>query len=162
KANILVTSGIDIKTLHVSRNLGRELGLEIAGVIPKPVRLADLRSVLADVKEKAARAAGSRGADAAPITRAALEEAIAGEQLFLAYQPKMDFRSGRITGAEALVRWRTPGGEIRTPDAFIPLVEQWDLSDRLTAWVLRNAISQAGLWHAGGLALDIAVNMSAL
>ena len=162
KANILVASGIDLRTLNVARNLGRELGLEIAGVIPKPVRLTELRSILEGVKEKASLAAGKRLEITAPITREALAEAIHGDQLFLAYQPKMDFKSGKIVGAEALVRWRAPGGDILHPDAFIPLIEKWDLSDALAGWVLDHAVEQAGVWHKGGAHLDIAVNMSAL
>jgi EAL domain-containing protein (putative c-di-GMP-specific phosphodiesterase class I) len=162
KANILVASGIDIRTLNVARNLGRELGLEIAGVIPKPVRLAELRTMLEAVKEKVSLAAAQELESAVPITKEALAEAIRGDQLFLAYQPKMSFKSGRIVSAEALVRWSVPGGDILYPDAFIPLIEKWDLSDALAAWVLDHAVEQAGVWHKGGAHLDIAVNMSAL
>ena len=52
-----------------------------------------------------------------------MEEAIAEEQLWLAYQPKLDIASGRIYGAEALIRWRHPRLGALRPDTFIPVLE---------------------------------------
>jgi diguanylate cyclase (GGDEF)-like protein len=90
-----------------------------------------------------------------------LRRAIAGEQMRLHYQPKVDFGSGRITGVEALVRWNHPKLGPLPPDRFIPLAEQTGLINPLTRWVLKEALRQAYAWHRVGFGASIAVNLSA-
>ncbi|HEY0412615.1 MAG TPA: EAL domain-containing protein [Allosphingosinicella sp.] len=96
------------------------------------------------------------------LTLAGLEEAAATGQLYLMYQPKLDLRSGAITGVEALARWQHPRrGEIRPVD-FIPAVERGGLIDWFSEWALTSAARQWAEWRAGGLDLELAVNISAL
>jgi len=90
-----------------------------------------------------------------------LAAAIASDQLFLEYQPKLDWRLGRITGAEALVRWNHPTHGIIPPRRFIPSAADGDLVRDLTDWVISQAAAQAASWHAEGIEIDIAVNISA-
>lgn len=90
-----------------------------------------------------------------------LAAAIASEQLFLEYQPKLDWRLGRITGAEALVRWNHPTLGIIPPMRFIPPAADGGLGRDLTDWVITQAVAQAALWHAEKIAIEIAVNLSA-
>jgi EAL domain-containing protein (putative c-di-GMP-specific phosphodiesterase class I) len=90
-----------------------------------------------------------------------LAAAIANDQLFLEYQPKLDWRLGRITGAEALVRWNHPTHGIIPPRRFIPPATDSDLVRDLTDWVISQAAAQAASWHAEGIEIDIAVNISA-
>ena len=85
----------------------------------------------------------------------------AGE-LFLAYQPKLDLRSGEITGVEALARWHDPRRGIIEPSAFIPAAEDAGLIDWFTEWALKSAIQQWSAWAAEGIELKLAVNISAL
>ena len=70
-----------------------------------------------------------------------LRNAIEGGELVLHYQPKTTLDDGRVEAVEALVRWQHPTLGLLYPDSFIPLVEQTDLIDRLTEWVLRKALS---------------------
>jgi diguanylate cyclase (GGDEF)-like protein/PAS domain S-box-containing protein len=91
---------------------------------------------------------------------AELREAINQGQLVLQYQPKVDLDSDRTVGAEALVRWQHPRRGRLGPDQFIPLAEQTGLIQPLTQWVLRAARAQQAAWHAEGLAMDVAVNLS--
>ncbi|HVY62961.1 MAG TPA: EAL domain-containing protein, partial [Planctomycetota bacterium] len=90
----------------------------------------------------------------------ALRGAIEAGELFLEFQPKLDIRSGRVRGAEALVRWRHPQLGVVAPAQFIPLAEQTGLIGPLTTWVLREALRTARGWRAAGLDLSVAVNLS--
>jgi len=85
-----------------------------------------------------------------------VDRAIENQHLWVAYQPKIDLRTGRITGAEALVRWTHPERGFIAPDRFIPIVEENGRIDRLTFYVLEQSVRDfAGLGD-----LKIAVNLS--
>ena len=90
-----------------------------------------------------------------------LDAAMAAGLVWNAYQPKLDLRSGRIVGAEALVRWTHPTRGLIGPDQFIPLVEQHGRARDLTAHVLAGALDDAARWRRQGSDLGIAVNVSA-
>lgn len=84
----------------------------------------------------------------------------AGDQLRLAFQPRIDLATGRCVGAEALLRWRHPRlGEV-SPAEFIPIIEQTSLARATTQWVLDTAMDQLANWRMGG-ALTVSVNISA-
>ncbi|MGI8607762.1 MAG: putative bifunctional diguanylate cyclase/phosphodiesterase [Candidatus Dormibacteria bacterium] len=90
-----------------------------------------------------------------------LRQAIRTRQLVLHYQPKVDFRSGRTTGVEALIRWDHPTKGLLSPDQFIPLAEQTDLMTLLAKYVMTEALQQCQRWHRKGIDLNVAVNLSA-
>ena len=90
-----------------------------------------------------------------------LRRAIDAGQLRLAYQPKVDLRSGRVSGVEALVRWQHPVRGMISPGEFIALAEHTGLIRPLTDWVVNAALNQCREWRDGGPALPIAVNISA-
>ena len=92
-----------------------------------------------------------------------LRVAIDTGELFLVYQPQVVLETGRITGLEALVRWRHPTRGVLGPDLFIPLAEQVGLIGRLGHWVLWAACRQAKLWVDAGIApMRMCVNLSAV
>ena len=94
---------------------------------------------------------------------AELREAIDAGQLFLMYQPQVAIADGRISGVEALLRWRHPERGVLSPGLFIPIAERIGIIGRLGHWVLWAACRQARLWLDAGLApVRIAVNVSAL
>lgn len=90
-----------------------------------------------------------------------LREALARDELVLYYQPKMDARSGLITGVEALVRWHHPQRGLVMPDAFIPVAERFGLIGQLGDWVIEESCRQMAKWRARGLRMRVAINMSA-
>jgi diguanylate cyclase (GGDEF)-like protein len=92
---------------------------------------------------------------------AELQRAIARDELRLYCQPKVQIATGELCGAEALVRWEHPEHGLLGPDQFIKLAEKAGLITPLTNWVLGAAFSQAYAWQADGLALPLAVNLSA-
>jgi len=89
-----------------------------------------------------------------------LRRAIQSDQLILHFQPKIDSRTGVISGAEALVRWSHPVRGLISPAEFIPLAEHTGLIAPLTDWVLRAAVRESAAWLAKGIAVPIAVNVS--
>jgi diguanylate cyclase (GGDEF)-like protein/PAS domain S-box-containing protein len=90
-----------------------------------------------------------------------LRQAIEQDQLLLHYQPKINLKTDRVDGVEALVRWQHPKRGIIPPDQFIPLAEHTGLIRPLTTWVLNQALRQCHDWQAAGLNLKVAVNLSA-
>jgi diguanylate cyclase (GGDEF)-like protein len=91
---------------------------------------------------------------------AELRRAMTEDQLFLVYQPKINLRTGRIYGVEALVRWKHPALGIIRPARFISLAEQTGLIMPLTLWVLHEALRQCHAWQKMGLDVTTAVNLS--
>ena len=96
------------------------------------------------------------------LLRDELGHAIARRQLALAWQPKIDLRTGAVAGAEALLRWRHPEHGDVPPSTFIPIAEQSDLVVAIGQWVLRAACEQSMAWRRDGQrGIPIAVNFSA-
>jgi len=83
------------------------------------------------------------------------------DELELHYQPKIDLRTGRTVGLEALMRWRHPTRGMLPPDLFVPLAEQSGLIHDLTRYALRVAVAQLAAWRAQGDPVPVAVNLSA-
>lgn len=80
-----------------------------------------------------------------------LRSAIEKDELTLYYQPKVDMKTRRIAGVEALVRWVHPKRGFLPPDVFMPLAEESGIMHALTAWVLRQGLAQLGRWQAAAL-----------
>ncbi len=92
----------------------------------------------------------------------AMRQALVSGRFRLHYQPQVSMDDGRITGAEALLRWRDPEmGEV-PPARFIPVAEESGFIVPIGDWVLSQAVRQLALWHSKGLSIPIAVNVSAL
>ena len=90
-----------------------------------------------------------------------LRRAVERNEFVLYYQPKVDVSSGRIIGAEALVRWKHPEHGIVSPAKFIPIAEETGLIVEIGQWVLREACAQIQAWMGRGLPpMSISVNVS--
>jgi EAL domain-containing protein (putative c-di-GMP-specific phosphodiesterase class I) len=101
------------------------------------------------------------------VNRQTLEEdlrcALKRNELTLHYQPKVNLKTGAITGAEALLRWTHPTRGSIPPLQFIPIAEDSGMILPIGAWVLREACTQAKVWRDAGLPLaTMAVNVSAV
>ncbi len=89
-----------------------------------------------------------------------LRAAIEQNEMAIHYQPKVNFESGSLCGAEALLRWQSSRHGMVPPDKFIPLAEETGLMIPLTHWVLEGALAQQSKWRAEGLVVPVAVNLS--
>lgn len=156
---------------------GQELALTASiGIAMYPDDGRDLQSLLkhADIAMYRAKEQGknrfafySSGMDDPAVDRLSLETrlkkaVLEQNQFVLHYQPKVSLRDGRITGAEALVRWLSPDRGLVSPAEFIPLAEETGLITAIGEWVLETACHQASAWERKGLPpMRIAVNLSA-
>ncbi|WP_279594245.1 EAL domain-containing protein [Methylobacterium sp. J-030] len=146
-------------------NVGASVGAALApvdGIEPSQlVRNADLALYKAKTDGKGTFRRFDPVLDARVQARRSLEadlrRAIAMQEFEVYYQPLVDARSGRITAAEALVRWRHPERGLVSPADFIPLAEETGLIGPLGQWVLRTACAQAAHWPSH---IRVAVNLS--
>jgi diguanylate cyclase (GGDEF)-like protein/PAS domain S-box-containing protein len=92
-----------------------------------------------------------------------LRGAVRRKEFVLQYQPKINLRTGSVTGAEALIRWLSPDRGLVPPLEFIPIAEESGLILPIGQWVLREACTQAQQWvDAGFCATPVAVNVSSM
>jgi diguanylate cyclase (GGDEF)-like protein len=156
---------IDGRELAVAASIGialSEAGTETADDLLRNADLAMYR----------AKAAGGGARRYAPemhagmIDRLELEsdlrQALARNQMYIVYQPIVDLRTGRLSGAEALLRWQHPSRGLVSPAEFIPVAESSGMIVPIGEWVLRQACRDARRWDGirGGEQLSVSVNLS--
>ncbi len=91
-----------------------------------------------------------------------IRNAVAGGEMVLHYQPKVDVGTGEITGVEALMRWQHPELGLVEPGEFIPIAEEMHLIDELGRWAILEACRQARAWQEAGLPpIIVSINVSA-
>jgi diguanylate cyclase (GGDEF)-like protein/PAS domain S-box-containing protein len=91
----------------------------------------------------------------------ALRRALDDEQFELHYQPKLDLNTGRVSGVEALLRWRRPGFGLVYPAEFVPIMEETGMVVRVGTWLIGEACRQIAAWNAEGVRdVRVAVNVS--
>ncbi|MCB8748128.1 EAL domain-containing protein [Rhodoferax sp. U2-2l] len=86
--------------------------------------------------------------------------ALERREFVLHYQPKVNMQSGKVTGAEALIRWQHPDKGLLAPATFLPVIEDHPLAVEVGEWVIDAALHQVALWRAAGLDLPVSVNIS--
>jgi diguanylate cyclase (GGDEF)-like protein len=92
--------------------------------------------------------------------RQRIREGLARQEFILAYQPKVDMRCGVVIGFEALVRWQHPERGLLQPVAFVPMIEDDELVERLGDWAIGEAVGQAAQWLEAGVKTSVSVNIS--
>ena len=90
-----------------------------------------------------------------------IRHALHHNELVLYYQPKVNMRSGKITGAEALIRWQHPQRGLLSPAQFLPAIENHPLAVEVGEWVIHTALDQMAHWQTLGLHLPVSVNVGA-
>lgn len=89
-----------------------------------------------------------------------IQKALINKELILYYQPKVNMRSGKVFGVEALLRWQHPELGIVSPLEFLPLIDGTDLELKVGDWVINQALQQMEYWFAQGVKLEVSVNVS--
>jgi diguanylate cyclase (GGDEF)-like protein len=92
---------------------------------------------------------------------AELRRALERKQLYLHFQPKICLSNGEIAGVEALLRWQHPEYGLVPPSTFVPFAEQGGMINQLTHFVLDAALRQQAEWERAGMAITMAINISA-
>lgn len=94
------------------------------------------------------------------VLERALHEALDRDEIYLCLQPKIDLRTGQLSGAEALARWTRANGEAVLPDVFIPIAERSRLIVPITLWTLNAALRACGDYFTRFPDFSVAVNLS--
>ena len=92
---------------------------------------------------------------------ARLRAALPAGEFVLHYQPKVDMRSGRVIGAEALIRWQSPERGLVPPNEFLPIIDNSDFAIEVGEWVTATALAQMRGWRRLGIDLPVSVNIAA-
>ena len=147
KAAIILMSGMDKSVLETAINFGQSLSLQMVGTLSKPMNIVDLERVLIKNFHQDDISIES----VATITGVDLLEAIDRNELVVHYQPQICLKTGKISGAEALVRWQHPKYGLLAPDSFIPIAEDdLDLIRPLTFFVLKKSVEQFKVLEKNG------------
>jgi diguanylate cyclase (GGDEF)-like protein/PAS domain S-box-containing protein len=80
-------------------------------------------------------------------------------EFVLYYQPKVNMRTGKVIGAEALIRWQHPERGLLAPALFLPVIEDHSMAITIGEWVIDTALTQTELWRAAGLDIPVSVNI---
>jgi EAL domain-containing protein (putative c-di-GMP-specific phosphodiesterase class I) len=156
---LVLISAESSRILQTAERLARAHALRVFQSLAKPVSLEQLRSLLATARPAAApRATPPRRRHSATELLAAIENG----ELVNFYQPKVDLRTGEVTGVETLVRWRHPRDGLVGPDQFVTLAEEHGLIQRVTRAVLEGpagALATARRWNERGWPLQVSVNV---
>ncbi len=90
-----------------------------------------------------------------------VRQALARQELVLYYQPKVNMRTGKVIGAEALLRWQHPERGLLPPGMFLPVIEDDPLAALVGDWVIESALAQMEAWQEVGFEIPVSVNVSA-
>ncbi len=160
RASLILMSGYDVSVLHSAKKLAIAHTLEVIMSTMKPIQLDQLLEVLVNHTSSLADSKHVQQSNGYIPTTSDLLAGIELEQLILNFQPQIDNITGKIIGAEALVRWQHPEYGLLYPDSFIGLAETSDLMGPLTSKVLDMAIKRISLQKNQGCEIPISVNVS--
>ena len=90
-----------------------------------------------------------------------IRQALLNKEFVLHYQPKVNMRTGKVVGAEALIRWQHPEKGLMGPGLFLPIIDDHPLAIELGKWVLDTTLTQLESWRTAGLKIPVSVNVSA-
>jgi EAL domain-containing protein (putative c-di-GMP-specific phosphodiesterase class I) len=113
-------------------------------------------------RQQPSRSGTSRRTAVWQLIEARLKHALERQEFVLHYQPRVNLRTGVITGATAMLRWAHPEWGTVAPADYMPIAEEGDLIARIGNWKLRAACAQAKRWNEAGVALEsVAVHVAA-
>lgn len=158
---------VDLHDLHVTTSIGVSVFPDDGGDAETLVKNADTAMYQAKANGRQSVQFFKPAMNVRAVERQSIEEnlrrAIEGEEFVLHYQPKVNLRTGLMTGAEPLIRWVHPTRGLLLPAQFIPIAEDCGLIKPIGNWVLREASRQARAWVDAGLPVgSMAVNVSAM
>ncbi len=154
RAKLIIVSGVNTRVIAAAERSAAEHGLIIAGTLSKPFRPDSLLDLL-NWHPSTVLSSHTLGA-VADFDGTELEAGIRRQEFFVAYQPKINLRTGDIAGFEALLRWKHREMGAIPPDVFIPVAERAGLINDLTYLVAERAFA----WHSRVGVGSIAINLS--
>ena len=147
---LILMSGFDARVLETARLLGKSLGLKLAGVLEKPLQVADLQRTFEQLLSANQ-----------PLSAQRLLEAIIEDELSLEFQPIVTRKPRELKKLEALVRWDHPVAGLISPSEFLPAAERDQITiDALTDWVVGAAVEAYQVLAELGVSVPLSLNLS--
>ncbi|ANJ66301.1 diguanylate phosphodiesterase [Halothiobacillus diazotrophicus] len=155
---VIIISAMDSRLLELVQRMAAMYDIHLLGSIEKPISLERLKNLLNSYRPKSAIQIAEE--KPAPFSLDEIRQGISEAQFEPFFQPKVDFKSGAVIGAEALARWRHPDHGIIAPQAFIPLLEERGNIDDLTFLMLERSAMACKELHESGYPISISINLS--
>jgi len=157
--SIIINSALNSRLVQSAGRMTRMYGVKLLGAIEKPLYPAKLKELFIQY-ERSENKWHSHGGDSIHFSLDEIMHGVRTKQFEPVLQPKVDIRTGRLVGAEALARWNHPEFGLVSPYAFIPVLEQNKLIDELTFLILEKAALACRLLHEAGHKIKLSVNLS--
>nr|WP_295776763.1 EAL domain-containing response regulator [Rhodoferax sp.] len=155
--SIILASALDRKLLSSIQMMSEAYGINLLGVLEKPITPEKLLPLIARHKTLPNRQQHP------PCPVFSLEEILAGlrnDEFEPFYQPKIEMATQKVAGAESLARWHHPQHGLVAPHAFIPTLEDKGMIDVLTDTMVRKTVAFRNTWHACGIGGTVSINLS--
>lgn len=159
---VVIASGLDSGLMGSVEQMARAYGLQVLGNVEKPLSRERLANLVRQYRRGDDVPDDAETVPSVPTVEE-IGQALTERRFSLAFQPLVEFGSGRLTGAEVLVRWqRDPGAALLLPDQIVPELERQGRISELSQWILEQAAQQSAEWEQQGLPLSLSVNISML
>lgn len=156
--SLILLSALDKKLLSSIATMARAYGVRLLGCASKPLTAPKLLELLE--RHEHGKAEARRQQQAHQFSLDEMSQGLQTSEFEAFMQPKVEIRSGRVWGVEALARWRHPGAGLVGPSDFVPQMEQGGLIDALTWSMLEQSSRWLQRWQREGLHLCVSVNLS--
>ncbi len=156
---LIIMSGESQKVLHICKQVAGAYGLDIIAALHKPFNTNDLTEVVQGFVDRIEKQKTSK-IKFLPLKKIEAELQGKTNNLRLFYQPKVCAETQKMVGVEALVRWIDSKGNIYSPAAFVPTINEHGLDRELTRRVLNIGIEELGRWTRDGIKLKTSFNIS--
>lgn len=156
---VIIISSLDSKLLVAAGKIAKMHGIQLLGAVEKPIMLTQLKTLLS----KFEHIENPKTSNITAERHFTLEEILTGihaKQFVPFLQAKVDLKSSRLVGAEALARWIHPKHGIVSPYAFIPILENSNNIDELTFHMLEQSAAACRIFHDNGHFISVSVNIS--
>jgi EAL domain-containing protein (putative c-di-GMP-specific phosphodiesterase class I)/CheY-like chemotaxis protein len=155
--SVILSSALDPALVSSVEAMTRAYGITLLGAIEKPVTQEKVRALIAKYAPPVAKAVRP-SAESIPLDE--IRRGLDAAEFEPFFQPKVRLRDGKVTGAEALARWRHPQKGVLAPYAFISEMEANGLIDSLMWVILEKSASLCRAWLSSGLEVTVSVNLS--
>jgi EAL domain-containing protein (putative c-di-GMP-specific phosphodiesterase class I)/AmiR/NasT family two-component response regulator len=158
KPGLAIMSAASRRMLMAASLVAKNLGVDVLGLISKPVEPSALRNLIEQLQLRR-----QSDAQTTPATlefdRQTLVEALNSHAFQAWFQPKKSLHNGRIVAAEALVRWMHPQQGVLLPGAFLPTLNAFGLEERLLWVMLKQAMDAQARWREQGYDIPVSINL---
>ncbi|MBW8073285.1 MAG: EAL domain-containing protein [Ferrovum sp.] len=158
-AAVIILSMLERVLLVSVEKMSEAYGVKLLGAVEKPITLAQLEALILRYERGENRVRQSQGA-LRVFTFEEIRQGMKAKQFEPYFQPKVDMKTGRLIGAEALARWIHPKCGVTAPYAFIPLLEKAQEMDELTFMMLEKSVAACRSLRDKGHSLVISINLS--